>query len=187
VTVANREGARRAVAHLAGLGHRAIAMLSGPEGLSTARERQAGFVEEMQALRLSRCGLEHGDFRPAGGRAAMERLLARRPRPTAVFVANDLMALGAYEAARASGVRVPGDVAIVSFDDAPWAAWLDPPLTTVAQPAYELGAGAARLLMSRLEMPGEGARRVVLETRLVVRGSCGGTTNRSGEDSCAER
>jgi DNA-binding LacI/PurR family transcriptional regulator len=88
------------------------------------------------------------------------------------------MTLGAYEALRARGLRVPQDVAVVGFDDAPWTPWLDPPLTTVAQPAYELGRRAAELLLARLEEPGGPPRSVVLEARLVVRDSCGARRGR---------
>lgn len=175
VTVANVEGARRAVRHLVSLGHRRIGLVGGPAGLSTAAERRRGYEAALAeaGLRREATRVEEGDFRPSGGRAAMERLLARAEPPTAVFVTNDLMTLGAYEAIRARGLRVPQDVAVVGFDDAPWAEWLHPPLTTVAQPAYELGATAARLLLERLQEPRRPTRSVVLETRLVVRASCG--------------
>ena len=175
VTVANVEGARRAVAHLISLGHRRLGFIGGPAGLSTAAERLEGYEAALAETGLRRPAgrIEEGDFRPSGGRAAMARLLARAAPPTAVFVANDLMTLGAYEAIRARGLRVPRDVAVVGFDDAPWAEWLHPPLTTVAQPAYELGATAARLLLERLREPLRPTRSVVLETRLVVRASCG--------------
>lgn len=175
VTVANVEGARRAVAHLISLGHRRVGLIGGPAGLSTAVERRQGYEAALAGAGLRRASrrIEAGDFRPSGGRAAMERLLARAEPPTAVFVTNDLMTLGVYEAIRARGLRVPEDVAVVGFDDAPWAEWLHPPLTTVAQPAYELGATAARLLLERLQAPRRPTRSVVLETRLVVRASCG--------------
>jgi LacI family transcriptional regulator len=175
VTVANLEGARRAVAHLVSLGHRRIGLVGGPAGLSTAAERRLGYERALAeaGLRRAACLVAEGDFRAPGGRAAMERLLAAAAPPTAVFVTNDLMTLGAYEALRARGLRVPRDVALVGFDDAPWAEWLHPPLTTVAQPAYELGATAARLLLERLGEPRRPAQSVVLETRLVVRASCG--------------
>jgi DNA-binding LacI/PurR family transcriptional regulator len=175
VTVANFEGARQAVAHLVARGHRQIAFIGGPAGMSTAAQRRAGYERALRdaGLRPPAAGLEEADFRPSGGRAAMERLLDRGARPTGLFVANDLMTLGVYEALRARGLRVPDDVAVVGFDDAPWAAWLDPPLTTVAQPAYELGATAARLLLERRREPERLARAVVLEIRLVVRSSSG--------------
>ena len=166
VTVANVEGARRAVAHLISLGHRRIGFIGGPAGLSTAAERLEGYEVALAEAGLRRAArrIEEGEFRPSGGRAAMVRLLARAAPPTAVFVANDLMTLGAYEAIRAQGLRVPRDVAVVGFDDAPWAEWLHPPLTTVAQPAYELGAMAARLLLERMQEPRRPTRSVVLET-----------------------
>ena len=195
VTVANRAGAEQAVRHLLALGYGAIAFVGGPEGLSTAEERQAGCLDALRAHGREPLAVEHGDFRPAGGRAAAERLLARC-RPRALFVANDLMALGVYEALRGHGLRVPDDVAVVGFDDAPWAPWLAPPLTTVAQPAYELGRAAGSLLLERVRQPARTHARVVLEPQLVVRASCGAGVfvqdkslieGRSREDSCAER
>jgi DNA-binding LacI/PurR family transcriptional regulator len=180
VTVANVEGARRAVAHLLALGHRRVGLVGGPRGPSTSADRRRGYEAALAAAGVRRLAtlVEEGDFRPQGGRAAVERLLSREPQPTALFVTNDLMTLGAYEALRARGLRVPQDVAVVGFDDAPWAPWLDPPLTTVAQPAYELGRRAAELLLDRLERPARPPRSVVLEARLVVRESCGARPGR---------
>lgn len=180
VTVANVEGARRAVAHLLALGHRRVGLVGGPRGLSTSADRRRGYDAALAAAGVRRLAslVEEGDFRPRGGRAAAERLLSREPRPTALFVTNDLMTLGAYEALRARGLRVPQDVAVVGFDDAPWAPWLDPPLTTVAQPAYELGRTAAELLLARLEEPARPPRSVVLDAPLVVRESCGARRGR---------
>ena len=172
VTVANRAGAEQAVRHLLALGYAEIGFIGGPLGLSTAEERSAGCLEALRAGGREPLAVEHGDFRPTGGRAAAERLLARC-RPRALFVANDLMALGVYEALRGRGLRVPEDVAVVGFDDAPWAPWLAPPLTTVAQPAYELGSAAGALLLQRVQEPARPVARVVLEPRLVVRASCG--------------
>jgi LacI family transcriptional regulator len=183
VTVANRAGAGEAVRHLLALGYCDVAFIGGPDGLSTAEERRSGCLEALRAHGLEPLAIEDGDFRPAGGRAAAERLLARC-RPRALFVANDLMALGVYEALRGRGLRVPEDVAVVGFDDAPWAPWLAPPLTTVAQPAYELGRRAGRLLLDRIDQPSRPWARIVLEPQLVVRASCGA---RSGLPSAGDR
>ena len=103
----------------------------------------------------------------------MQRLLELSKRPRAVVVANNLMTLGALQAIHEKGVGIPDEVAVVGFDDMPWATSLRPPLTAVAQPAEELGRTAAQLLLERLADPSRVPRQVVLATRLMVRASCG--------------
>jgi LacI family transcriptional regulator len=93
--------------------------------------------------------------------------------PDAVFIASDLMAVGALRALRQAGRRVPDDVALVGFDDAPVATYTDPPLTTVRQPIYDLGVTAIKLLLRLLEKETEGPLRTILTTELVIRASCG--------------
>jgi DNA-binding LacI/PurR family transcriptional regulator len=175
VTVGNAEGAHVAVAHLIGLGHRRIGLISGPMGISTARDRQAGYERALQeaGLPLDRDLIQYADFRQSGGYNAMEQLLQMRVPPSGVFVGSNLMTLGALQTIHERGLDIPGQIAIVGFDDMPWAASLRPPLTAVAQPAYEVGAAAARLLLERLREPDRPIRHIVLETRLVVRASCG--------------
>jgi LacI family transcriptional regulator len=139
-------------------------------------------VQRMEAFRtaLAACGLEHrpewevsGDFREEGGFAAATQLLSRAERPTAVVVANNLMALGTVRAAAELALRLPDDLALVAFDDTEWAPFLAPPLTTVAHPTYELGRMAAELLERRLADPTRLPVSVFLPPRLIVRGSCG--------------
>ena len=101
----------------------------------------------------------------------MERLLARATVPDAVFVASDLMALGAMGALRAAGLAVPGDVAIVGFDDSPLAITTQPQLSSVRQPIEEMGREMSRLLLQQIRDPGLPPRRVILDTQLVVRTS----------------
>jgi DNA-binding LacI/PurR family transcriptional regulator len=175
VTVANASGARAAVRHLIDLGHRHIGLIGGPTHYSTANERKAGYEEALAAAGLPRPPqlVRHGDFREAGGYDSMNALLDEAETPTAVFVANNLMVLGAIRAIHERGMRIPSDIAVVGFDDMPWAMSLQPPLTTVAQPTYELGATAARMLLARLREPDRPVRHIMLETRLVVRASCG--------------
>jgi LacI family transcriptional regulator len=177
VTVANLEGAREATAHLIDLGHRRIGFIGGPAHLSTASERQAGYEE---ALRAAGAGyaptpelIKYGDFRQTGGYQAMRELLAIPEPPTAVFIANNLMTLGALQAIHERGLSIPDDIGIISFDDMSWATSLQPPLTAVAQPTYELGATAAELLLARMRDPERPVRRVVLNTELMIRASCG--------------
>jgi LacI family transcriptional regulator len=175
VSTSNREGVFEALIHLLSHGYRDIAFINGPEGLSVTRDRLGGFLE---ALKQSNVGYRnaciiHSDFRQEGGRVAMNRLLDLPKRPRAVVSANNLMTLGALQAIHERGVGIPEEVAIVGFDDMPWATSLRPPLTVVMQPAEDLGRAAAQLLLERLKDPKRMVRQLILPTRLIVRASCG--------------
>lgn len=176
VVVDNRAGARAAVEHLLSLGHRRIGIISGPRRLYTGRERLEGYKAALRAARitLDRELILEGTFKQPSGHHLVGRFLRMRRRPTAVFVANNLMTIGALLGLREAGIRIPGEMALVGFDDMDWAPILTPPLTAVAQPAYDLGATAGRLLLTRLAQPApSGPRTVVLAPRLIVRASCG--------------
>jgi LacI family transcriptional regulator len=175
VLVDNVGGARRAVEHLVGLGHRRIGTIAGPEGSTPGRERLEGFLEGMRAagLEVPADHVERSDFRESGGDTAMARLWRTTPRPTAVLVANNQMTLGALGWLRRNGVLVPAELSVVGFDDHTFAELLDPPLTVIDRPMEEQGAEAMRLLLERLA--GEttaSPRRIVLPTTLVERRSC---------------
>ncbi len=178
VTVDNVAGTRLGVEHLLALGHHDIALLGGPSRHSTARERELGYQQALQAAKLPLRPefVFRGDFREGGGYAGMRALMALPRRPTAVFVANNLMTLGAFRALHEAGVRIPAEVALVGFDDMPWATSLNPPLTAVSQPSQEIGATAAELLLERIAQPDRAIRHVTLETTLIVRASCGATS-----------
>jgi DNA-binding LacI/PurR family transcriptional regulator len=186
VTVDNAEGTRVGVAHLVAMGHQRIALLGGPSKHSTAVERERGYHQALHAADLpARTDFVYrGDFRESGGYAGIHALLSQTEPPTAVFVANNLMTLGALRALHELGKRIPEDVALVGFDDMPWATSLHPSLTAVAQPAQEIGSSAAELLLDRIARPDRPIRHVILETRLVVRASSGpslkGITSRAG-------
>ena len=138
----------------------------------------------MAGLPSSASLVERADFREEGGYQAMVNLLRVSPRPTAVFVANNLMAMGALRAISDAGLRVPDDIALVLFDDIPWGARVNPPLTAVVQPTYDLGVSAARILLDRILEPHRPVRRVALQTTLIVRASCGaGLPGRTRSDS----
>jgi LacI family transcriptional regulator len=175
VTVTNEEGAHAAVAHLLDVGWKRIALIAGPSHLNVAQERERGYARALQeaGVPLDPDLVRHADFREQGGYDAMRALLALPNRPTAVFVANNLMAMGALHAISDAGLQLPTDIGIVSFDDVPWGAWLQPPLTVVDQPTYDLGTSAARILLNRFLEPDRAFRKVVLQTRLLVRASCG--------------
>ena len=175
VTVDNVEGTRAGVAHLLDLGHRDVALLSGPLRHSTAKEREQGYEQALRAAGVPlRADLVYrGDFREGGGYDGMRALLALPRRPSAVLVANNLMTLGAFRALHEAGVRIPDEVALVGFDDMPWATSLNPPLTAIGQPSQDIGSAAADLLLGRIAHPDRTFRHVMLETTLVVRASSG--------------
>ncbi|GAA0213474.1 LacI family DNA-binding transcriptional regulator [Actinomadura nitritigenes] len=161
------------VAHLARLGHRRIAFVSGPALLSTGRERTAAFRAALRAagLPVRPEYLEAGDFQAASGRAAAARLLDLPEPPEVIFAGDNLMALGALDEIRARRLAIPGDVGIASYDDVPWFTHVDPPVTAIGQPVQELGRRAVGALLERIE--GRPVEPVVLDARLVVRRSCG--------------
>lgn len=173
VELDHRAGGLLAAQHLLDLGHREIACITGPHQLLSSAARVAGFLKALDKAGVTvRPNLiQESDFTSAGGHAAMQQLLERRPMPTAVFAANDLAAIGAVSAAAQRGLSVPGDLSVVGFDDIALAAFSNPPLTTVAQPKHALGALAAELLLSRLASSAGGPRRKLLKPSLTVRAS----------------
>lgn len=171
----NEEGTVAVVHHLVSLGHRAIGYIKGPDITTTGLQRDKGF---RNGLRLA--GLPYredlmacGDFSEKSGYEAMAQILERGPAPSAVFAANDMMAIGAARRLKEAGLVVGRDVALVGGDDAPLARYVEPPLTTLRQSMYDLGAQAARLLLEWVGNKRPPARRTVLHTELVIRASCG--------------
>lgn len=172
VETAHMQGALLAVQHLTALGHRRIACIGGPAGVATADQRAEGWRMALAGLGLSSAGLlQPGDFTSEGGYAAMHAILRQTPRPSAVFVANDLMAIGALCAAHECGVAVPDELSLVGFDDIELARFACPPLTTVAQPKQRIAAMAVDMLLERIEGRRQDARKVVLQPELRVRAS----------------
>ncbi|MES2210893.1 MAG: LacI family DNA-binding transcriptional regulator [Chloroflexota bacterium] len=174
VLVDNQGGARQAVEHLVGLGHRRIAIVSGQLESTPGRERYEGFSAAIEAagLDLPDAYVQFGAFREREAYQSMLRLLALPEPPTAVFVGNNLMTIGALHAVRDMAIRVPDDLSIVGFDDHAFADLLAPPLTVVARPMEEQGVLAMRLLLNRIDGRGDASpRRIVLDTTLTVRGS----------------
>jgi LacI family transcriptional regulator len=176
VTVSNQKGARHAVEHLLSLGHRRIGFIDGAVSLSTTRERQAGYEQALRdaGLPVSHELIVHADFsHHAGGHQAVLKLLNIPKKPSAIFVVSNNMALGALQALHERGIDIPSDMAVVGFGDTPSAVLLRPPLTVVAQPAREIGATGARLLLERLQDLERPRRSIVLDTQLIIRESCG--------------
>lgn len=175
VTVDNAGGAALAVRHLLELGHRRIGAVTAPASITSTSQRLRGY---RSALR--KAGIEPDDalveraaFTLADARAAARRLLDRPDRPEAVFATESYMTAGTLHAARELGLRVPDDVALASFDDADWMQLVDPPVTAVAQPLFDIGRRAGALILARLGGEGGPPRKVRLATSLVVRGSSG--------------
>lgn len=175
VDVDNQRGAGMAVQHLLANGRRRVATIAGPQDMPAGADRLAGYHEALgtAGLPVDERLVEIADFSLEGGRSAMERLLTRAPTIDAVFVASDLMAMGALSALQAAARRVPEDVAVVGFDDSPLAAQAHPPLSSVRQPIEEMGREMARLLIRMAASRDRAARRVILATELVVRASSG--------------
>jgi LacI family transcriptional regulator len=175
-TIENRRGAYDMVQHLLGLGHRSIAIITGAEGTYDAAERLRGYRKAMReaGVAVPNEWEVPGDFSEASGHRAVAALLALSPRPTAVFAANDSMAIGAMSALREAGLRVPEDIAVAGFDDIPIARYTSPPLTSVHVSIAELGARAVETLLHAMANKGAHARRHQrLATTLVIRQSCG--------------
>jgi LacI family transcriptional regulator len=174
VQVANAQAANQAVSHLIHEGHRRIALIAGPHQISTAVERQVGYEMALEAagLPVDENLIRVGDYTLEGGYRAMRLLLENENPPTAVFIANNVMTLGALQFLNERGFDIPGDLAVIGYDDMPWAASLRPPLTVVAQPDYEIGVLAARLMLDRIREPESSVKHITLEARLIVRASC---------------
>ena len=181
--VDDRDGAHLAVEHLVSLGHTRIAHLGAPQTISTGSERLKGFLEAMKTV-----GLEVDDdlvllgeaLRDYEGARLCRELLSAGTPFTAIVAANDLMALGCFDALNERGLSCPDDVSVVGFNDMPFAARFSPPLTTVRVPQYEMGVAAAELLLERIGDAGAPPKERLLAPSLVVRGSTGPAPAPSG-------
>jgi LacI family transcriptional regulator len=174
VVTDDERGIALAVQHLVSLGHRDIGHVAGPQRISTGVTRMRGFVNTMRANDLSvdksRIAVAGSYGREAGSRAAMQ-LLAQRTRPTALVAANDLLALGCYDALRSLGMHCPADISITGYNDMPLVDLVSPPLTTIRIQHHQIGTEAARLLLQKLAEPLSPVVDVVLHPTLVVRES----------------
>lgn len=176
VIIENFSGAREMVRHLTSLGHRRIAIIRGAAGNYDAGERLRGYRSALKEAGLTwdRDLERSGDFTEAGGYAATLELLALASRPTAIFAANDSMAIGVLSALRESGVRVPGDMAVGGFDDIPLARYMDPPLSSVRVAISDIGAKAVEVLLHGItHKTTHQPRRERVSTELVIRRSTG--------------
>jgi LacI family transcriptional regulator len=171
----NARGVRMCLQHLAGRGHRRVGFLGGSPGLYTAQQRLRGYEEGLRetGLLADPRFIRHGDFRHESGYRLTKELLLEPDPVTALFASNALMGFGAIKAIFELGLRCPEDVALAVFDDVPFADFIQPRLTVVAQPAYEMGRVGAELLIARLEgrEVSPAAVQVLLAPELVVRES----------------
>jgi LacI family transcriptional regulator len=175
IDVDNIRAACEAVNHLIGLGYQRIGTIAGPTHSTVSLDRLAGYRQALaeHGRAVDEALIVEGDFTERGGYDAMQRLLAARP--DAVFAASDVMAVGAMQAVRKAGLSVPDDVAFVGFDDLPLATRVIPQLTTIRQPVVEFGIKAVETLIDLIENGIQPARRVIMETELIIRDSSGAT------------
>ncbi|MGW5640888.1 LacI family DNA-binding transcriptional regulator [Streptomyces sp. NPDC003832] len=173
VTADNAGGAAEAVRHLLGRGRRRIATITGALDMDVGRSRLEGWraAHEEAGIEADELLVEVGDFTEEGGRRAMRSLLERAPDLDAVFAASDLMAVSALSELRRQGRQVPGDVAVVGFEDSVLARHTNPPLTTIRQPVEELGRTMAAILLDEISDFPSSERQLTLPTELVVRES----------------
>jgi LacI family transcriptional regulator len=171
----NRLGARTAVEHLLGLGHRRIAFIAGNRGTGQSDEREKGYLDALQAAGVAPdpALVVNGAFVQAGGFSATEQLLALPERPSAIFAANDEMAFGALDAIASRGLKVPADISVIGFDDIPTSSYVFPKLSTIRQPFGPIGARAVAELVALIEGREPAAARIAFPTELVVRNSTG--------------
>lgn len=171
----NQQGAYDAVTHLINLGHERIGFIGGIARISTGTERRQGYEQALRnhALPVDSALIREGDSRREEGRHLTNTLLDLDTPPTALFTGNNLTTLGALSAIRLRGLRIPEDIALVGYDDIPWAMALNPPPTVMDQPGYEMGQQAACLLLERLANPNREPTTMTLQPKLVVRQSCG--------------
>jgi DNA-binding LacI/PurR family transcriptional regulator len=167
------KGINEAISHLAGLGHTKIAYVGGPRHLSSAAKRLEAFETSMsyQLPRAGRLAIYEGDFRLESGRRAAREMLDEPELPTAVVVANDMMALGVMQEFRERGLHIPEDISIVGFDDIAFAALSNPPLTTIRLPRADLGREAVEALLATITDPERQGVEVNVPTYLVLRDS----------------
>lgn len=172
VTSDSRGGALTATEHLVQQGWRRPGCITGPKSAETAELRRLGYEDALEAAGIRTKRIVHEPFCVDGGRYGAAQLLDRGRPPDALFAANSALAMGALEELRSRGLRPGSDVGLITFDDVPWVRFTDPPISVVSQPAYQVGARAAEMLVERINGSLQGKpRKIVLGTELVIRES----------------
>lgn len=176
VVVDNFQAVYQAIQYLIELGHNHIAMISGLKGRLIAAQRTDGFLSALKdnSIQFPPEFLQQGAFTIESGYACMQQLLKLRPRPTAVFAANNFMTIGALNAIHESGLQIPKQISILGFDDMYWYSVMRPSLTAISQPAFEIGVKAAERILSCLKSKRQSVpKTITLLTKLIVRESTG--------------
>lgn len=174
IIIDNVSGAQMAVEHLVKKGHKKIAFIGGFQDISASSERLKGYKYALEEnnLEINKAYIKNGDFKRETGHVMMHNLLNLDQKPTAVFAANDLLALGAIQAIKEEGLSVPSDIAVIGFDDIEFASLPEIQLTTVAQPKYDMGKMAFETLIKQLKGEGDNiGKKILLEPRLIIRGT----------------
>jgi LacI family transcriptional regulator len=189
VMVDNRVGARTAIEHLIALGHRRIGLVTGVRGIAPTEERIAGYTEalEKRGIAVDPALIAIARPRIDGGERGAMQLLALEDRPTALFMMDGTMVVGALRTIAMFGLRCPEDIALACFDDFTWASVMRPHLTVVEQPTYEIGKQSAHLLFERLQNRGRAPQEIRLQTQLIVRESCGAALRQKAFTTFDER
>ncbi len=174
VVVNNRDGAYVAVDHLIKSGYKRIAYISGQKQIPSSKYREMGYRDAIEdnGMQVDVELIKYGDSKHGSGVELCEELLSGANPPDAIFTGNNLITLGALETIHKRELRIPEDVAIVGFDDMMWSISLNPPLSAVRQPAYEIGKRACELLIQRISDPKRSPIQMTLNTKLILRKSC---------------
>ena len=174
VLVDNERGAFEAVSYLIEQGYEKIAYVGGLPSIPTSRQRRDGYVRALQKFNIPVKDewIKFGDSKHTSGKDIVRELLQLEERPTAFFTGNNLITLGALESIHSMNLAIPQDIGIIGFDDMPWSISLNPPLTAVKQPGYEIGKRAADLLYQKILEPEKPSVKMMLNTELMIRDSC---------------
>jgi len=174
VSIDNIKAAYEATEYLIKLGHKRIAFINGPDGIILSKDRLEGYKKacEENNIQIDQHLIEEGDFTVESGYKIMKRFLLTSEKPTAVFAANDEMAVGAIKAVKEGGYNVPADISVIGFDDIPLCRLVDPQLSTISQPTYEIGKQAMEMLLDIIEDKSLEEKRVILPHKLIIRESC---------------
>jgi LacI family transcriptional regulator len=179
----NIMGAYSATEHLIRHGYSRIAIITGPSSISTGKDRLIGYKRALEDYGLTELGQlqKEGRFTIQSGYERMKELMEQEVKPDAVFISNNSMTLGAYKYLKEANIRIPDQIAVLGYDDPDWADIVEPPITTVRQPAYPLGVQAANLMLARIQDKQVKREIMYMDTTLVIRRSCGCTEDHPQE------